>query len=111
MLDTVPGGATAEHSEMLADAEVGDGGYDIYNLDNEWVPEFTAGGFIRSLGGLLDQKEFLGGPWKSGSYDGQLYAAPVDSADPLRWHCRAFANSPRNGFSLSATSSLQRKRP
>lgn len=76
VLDTVSGAATAEHSEMLADAESGDTRFDIYNLDNEWVPEFAAGHFIRSLRGQLNPADFLGQPRGSGTYDGQLYAAP-----------------------------------
>ena len=76
-LETIPGGATAEHSEMLSDAETGDADYDIYNLDNEWVPEFAAANFIRSLrGGHLQERDFLPQPFASGSYGGQLYAAP-----------------------------------
>ncbi|HEY5986225.1 MAG TPA: hypothetical protein VIV12_07615, partial [Streptosporangiaceae bacterium] len=39
-LETVTGGATEEHSEMLAAAQTG-GGYDIYNLDSQWVSEFA----------------------------------------------------------------------
>lgn len=76
VLDTVSGAATAEHSEMLADAESGDSQFDIYNLDNEWVPEFAAGHLIRSLRGQLNPADFLRSPMQSGSYDHQLYAAP-----------------------------------
>src|SRR6185437_14462690 len=78
VLDTVSGAATAEHSEMLADAESGDTRFDIYNLDNEWVPEFAAGHFIRPLRGQLqlDTAGFLGKPMASGEYGKQLYAAP-----------------------------------
>jgi ABC-type glycerol-3-phosphate transport system substrate-binding protein len=76
VLDTVSGAATAEHSEMLADAESGDNQFDIYNLDNEWVPEFAAGHFIRSLRGELNPKDFLRQPMESAKYLGQPYAAP-----------------------------------
>ena len=78
VLDTVSGAATAEHSEMLADAESGDTRFDIYNLDNEWVPEFAAGHFIRPLRGQLQLNTagFLKRPMKSGEYNGQPYAAP-----------------------------------
>jgi multiple sugar transport system substrate-binding protein len=76
VLDTVSGAATAEHSEMLADAESGDSRFDVYNLDNEWVPEFAAGHFIRSLQGQLSPADFLKQPRYSGTYDDQLYAAP-----------------------------------
>jgi multiple sugar transport system substrate-binding protein len=79
-LDTVSGGATAAHSEMLADAESENGAYDIYNLDNEWVPEFAAGHFIWSLQNQLpDPGGFLRQPLESGTYGNQLYAAPFTS--------------------------------
>jgi multiple sugar transport system substrate-binding protein len=61
---------------MLADAESGDTRFDIYNLDNEWVPEFAAGHFIRPLRGELNLADFLPMPMKSGTYNHQLYAAP-----------------------------------
>ena len=76
VLDTIPGGATVEHSEMLADAEGGEAGYDIYNLDSQWVPEFAAAGYIRSLQGRLDTASFLTQPLQSGQNAGLLYAAP-----------------------------------
>src|SRR5690348_16409149 len=69
VLDTVSGAATAEHSEMLADAQSGDTRFDIYNLDNEWVPEFAAGHYIRSLRGQFDAAGFLKPPLGSGIYD------------------------------------------
>jgi multiple sugar transport system substrate-binding protein len=76
-LDMIDGGATLEHSEMLAAAQAGDARYDIYNLDNEWVSEFTAGGYIRSLQGTLPQGGFIRQPLASGQdASGRLYAAP-----------------------------------
>jgi len=76
VLDTVTGGATAEHSEMLADAQAGSTAYDIYNLDNEWVPEFAAAGFVWPLSGRVSPSGFLPLPLVSGSYGGRLYAVP-----------------------------------
>lgn len=76
VLDTIPGGATVTHSEMLADAEGGEAGYDIYNLDGEWVPEFAAAGYIRSLQGRPGTTGFLAQPLESGENAGLLYAAP-----------------------------------
>jgi multiple sugar transport system substrate-binding protein len=74
---TVSGGATAEHSEMLADAEAGNSAYDIYNLDNEWVPEFAAADLIWPLQGHLPHTDtFLKLPLQSGEYEGQLDAVP-----------------------------------
>lgn len=76
-LDTIDGSATLEHSEMLVAAQAGDARYDIYNLDNEWVPEFAAGGYIQSLQDILPEGGFLSQPLASGrDASGRLYAAP-----------------------------------
>lgn len=97
-LAVVDGGATLEHSQMLAAAQAGDAQYDIYNLDGQWVPEFAAAGYIRLLQGHLATEGFLPQPLASGEDgSGRLYAAPfttdvgllyyrtdlVDSASPL----------------------------
>jgi multiple sugar transport system substrate-binding protein len=76
-LAPIDGGATLEHSEMLADAQASDARYDIYNLDSQWVPEFAAAGYIRSLEGHLSTSGFLPQPLASGKdASGRLYAAP-----------------------------------
>jgi multiple sugar transport system substrate-binding protein len=86
-LDTVAGGATAAHSEMLGDAQAGSTAYDVYNLDNEWVPEFAAGHYVRSLTGSgLPTGGFLGLPLASSQYQGQLYAAPFTTDAGLLYY-------------------------
>jgi hypothetical protein len=67
-MDTIDGGATLEHSEMLAAAQADDAGYDIYNLDNEWVSEFAAGNYIRVPG---RRKTRRGRPPAVRQHDGQ----------------------------------------
>jgi multiple sugar transport system substrate-binding protein len=75
-LDTIDGGATLENSEMLAAAQAGDADYDIYNLDNEWVSEFAAGNYIRSLQGHV-LSGFIRQPLESGQdSSGRQYAVP-----------------------------------
>lgn len=75
-LDTVTGGATEEHSEMLAAAQTG-GGYDIYNLDSQWVSEFAYAGYIRSLQDRVRTSGFLPGPLRSAEDANlALYALP-----------------------------------
>ncbi|HEY1643849.1 MAG TPA: extracellular solute-binding protein [Streptosporangiaceae bacterium] len=75
-LDVVPGGATAEHSEMLAAAQTGGSQYDIYNLDSQWVPEFADDGYIMPLQGRVGERPFLTRPLLSAEASGQLYAVP-----------------------------------
>jgi multiple sugar transport system substrate-binding protein len=76
-IDAIDGGATMEHSQMLAAAQAGDASYDIYNLDNESVSEFAAGSYIRSLQNILPEGGFLPQPLASSrDASGRLYAAP-----------------------------------
>jgi multiple sugar transport system substrate-binding protein len=74
----VPGGATAEHGAMLAAAQSRDAQYDIYNLDSQWVNEFAAQGYIRSLAGqAVGTSGFLPAPLASArGPSGELYALP-----------------------------------
>ncbi len=75
--EVITGGATIEHSAMLAASDGSGPGYDIYNLDSQWVPEFAAAGYIRSLQGKLPASGFLRKPLASGKdVAGRLYAAP-----------------------------------
>jgi len=76
-LDVVAGGATTVHSEMLAASGAGRTSYDVYNLDSEWVPEFAAAGYIRSLEGKTPVRGFLAKPLASArDAGGRLYALP-----------------------------------
>ena len=86
-LDVVPGGATAEHNEMLAAAQTGGKSYDIYNLDSQWVSEFADGGHIRSLQGRVNEADFLPGPLHSAmDGSGQLYAVPFTTDAGLLYY-------------------------
>jgi multiple sugar transport system substrate-binding protein len=74
----VPGGATAVHSQMIADAQThAHGGPDIYNLDSEWISEFARGGYLRRLDGKVGQGDFLPAPWAAGQDShGDLFGVP-----------------------------------
>lgn len=86
-LAVVDGGATLAHSQMLAAAQAGDAQYDIYNLDGQWVPEFAAAGYVRSLEGHLATNGFLPQPLASGKDgSGRLYAAPFTTDVGLLYH-------------------------
>jgi multiple sugar transport system substrate-binding protein len=97
-VDVVPGGATVAHSQMLAAAQAGGtpgaSGADIYNLDGEWVPEFAAAGYLRSLQGHLATGGFLAKPLASGEdASGRLYAAPFTTDVGLLYYRDDLADS------------------
>jgi multiple sugar transport system substrate-binding protein len=93
-LDVIPGGATAEHAEMLAAAQTRGEHYDIYNLDNQSVTEFADGGYIRPLQGLVNTSGFLAAPLRSAEdASGQLYAVPFTTDVGLLYYRSDFVGA------------------
>lgn len=76
----VPPTATAAHSQLVAHAQSGAGGVDIYSLDVTWIAEFAEEGWIRRLRrSTVDEDSFLAQPLAAGEYGGQLYALPFNT--------------------------------
>jgi multiple sugar transport system substrate-binding protein len=76
-LKTVAGGASEGHTAMLQAAQNGGSGYDIYNLDSEWITEFADSGYITPLAGHSPGGGYLPGPLHSAEdASGHLFAAP-----------------------------------
>ncbi len=72
--------ADAQRSEMLARAQAGGGGVDVYNLDVTWTAEFAAAGFLQSLDeSRVRTGDFLPGPLSSCRYDDRLWALPFNT--------------------------------
>jgi multiple sugar transport system substrate-binding protein len=72
--------ADAQRSEMLARAQSGGGGIDVYNLDVTWTAEFADAGHIRSLDeSRLQTGGFLDGPLETCRYRGRLWALPFNT--------------------------------
>ncbi|WP_042392422.1 extracellular solute-binding protein [Streptacidiphilus carbonis] len=86
----IPGGADVVHSEMLASAQSGGSGpsgYDIYNLDSQWIPEFAAGKLIRPIGADTgDTSGYLPLPLATTRYQGRLYGLPFTTDAGLLYY-------------------------
>jgi trehalose/maltose transport system substrate-binding protein len=95
--DVIPGGATAVHSQMLAEAQTHSAEHDIYDLDGQWVPEFAANGFIRSLDGQgIVAKAFLPGPLASArGPGGGLYSVPFTTDVGLLYYRKSLVSADR----------------
>ncbi|MFI8526096.1 extracellular solute-binding protein [Promicromonospora sukumoe] len=74
----VSSNADRAYSTLLSAAQAGDPGYDVYNLDIPWVPQFAQSGYLRALDGASDDG-FLRAPWAAGTWDGATYALPFNS--------------------------------
>lgn len=85
----VPASATAAHSHLVAHAQSGAGGVDIYSLDVTWIAEFAEGGWIRPLRrSTIDEDSYLAKPLAAGEYDGELYALPFNTDAGLLFYRR-----------------------
>lgn len=74
------GVADDHHSEMVARAQADEPSVDIYNLDVTWIAEFAEFDYIRSLDdSAFDADAFLGPPWQTCEYDGELWAVPFNT--------------------------------
>jgi ABC-type glycerol-3-phosphate transport system substrate-binding protein len=72
--------ADAQRSEMLARAQAGGGGVDVYNLDVTLTAEFAAAGHLQSLDeSRVRTADFFPGPLSTCRYDGRLWALPFNS--------------------------------
>jgi multiple sugar transport system substrate-binding protein len=74
----VSSNADQAYSTMLSAAQAREPGYDVYNLDIPWVPQFAQSGYLRALDGATGDG-FLGEPWAAGTWDGTAYALPFNS--------------------------------
>ncbi|MEV0952302.1 extracellular solute-binding protein [Promicromonospora sp. NPDC050249] len=74
----VSSNADRAYSTMLSAAQAREPGYDVYNLDIPWVPQFAQSGYLRELDDATGDG-FLGEPWEAGVWDGAAYALPFNS--------------------------------
>jgi multiple sugar transport system substrate-binding protein len=65
--------------QFLSDAVSGEGAYDVYTVDQPWVPEFADKGYLVDVSDRLaedDRQDFLPHTLDTDSYEGKLYGLP-----------------------------------
>ena len=78
-LESLSSEADRQHSEMVARAQSGQSGVDVYNLDVTWIAEFAAAHFIRPLDDSTSTAGFLAKPLETCRFDGKLWALPFNT--------------------------------
>ena len=74
----LPESADSQRSDMLARAQSGDTGVDVYNLDATWTAEFSP--YVLDLPDeAAPEGEFLEGPLRSARFEGRLQAVPFNT--------------------------------
>jgi multiple sugar transport system substrate-binding protein len=96
--------ADDQHSEMVARAQSGGGGVDVYNLDVTWIAEFAEAGYIRPLDESgLDTSGFLPNPLRTCRYDGKLWALPFNTDAGLLYYRTDLVPAPVSWSQLQET--------
>jgi multiple sugar transport system substrate-binding protein len=75
----------------------GDPSIDILAMDVDWTAEFASAGWIRPWTGANRQavsKGVLPGPLKTATYQGRLWAAPINSNTELLWYRKDLIKTP-----------------
>ncbi len=75
----------------------GDSSIDILAMDVDWTAEFANAGWIRPWTGAdkaAASNGVLAGPLKTATYDGKLWAAPINSNTELLWYRKDLVKTP-----------------
>ena len=98
-----PTAYTNLHEKEVVELVSGTGTYDIYSIVTDWLPEYTAAGFLEPLDGYVAQNppEEWPNTWTTGfSYiygdDGQLYGFPHHDGPQLFYYRKDLFEDPQN---------------
>jgi multiple sugar transport system substrate-binding protein len=97
----LPAEATDQREQLVRRLAANDSSIDIVGMDVIWTAEFANAGWIDPFpeserAALTDG--VLAGPVKSGTYRGQLYAAPYTSNTQLLWYRKDLTAAPPENF-------------
>ncbi|GIG42824.1 extracellular solute-binding protein [Dactylosporangium siamense] len=85
-IEEIAADADAQHSEMVARAQGGGAGVDIFNLDVTWTAEFASSDYIRPLPDTQDVAGFLPAPLATCRYRGKLWGLPFNTDAGLLYY-------------------------
>jgi multiple sugar transport system substrate-binding protein len=88
----------------------GDSSIDILAMDVDWTAEFANAGWIRPWTGAnraAASKGVLAGPLKTATYDGKLWAAPINSNTELLWYRKDLVKTPPKTWNQMIDDSVQ----
>jgi multiple sugar transport system substrate-binding protein len=88
----------------------GDSSIDILAMDVDWTAEFASAGWIRQWTGAnraAASKGLLPGPLKTATYDGKLYAAPINSNTELLWYRKDLVKTPPTTWTQMIDDAIQ----
>ncbi len=95
----VSGTGDAHHAQMVASAQSGDSGIDVYNLDVTWIAEFASAGHLRPIPvERVDTSGFLTKPLEACQFEGKLWALPFNTDAGLLFYRSDLVPDPPNSW-------------
>jgi len=88
----------------------GDPSIDILAMDVDWTAEFASAGWIRPWTGAnaaAVSKGVLAGPLKTATYNGRLWAAPINSNTELLWYRKDLVPNPPKTWNQMINDAIQ----
>ena len=88
----------------------GDSSIDILAMDVDWTAEFASAGWIRPWTGAnasAASKGILPGPLKTATFDGKLWAAPINSNTELLWYRKDLVKTPPKTWNQMIDDAIQ----
>ena len=95
--DLLPPAADDQRQQLVRRLAAHDSALDILGMDVVWAPEFAQAGWVREwTGSLKDQvtQDTLATAIQTGSWQGKLYAAPLNSNTQLLWYRKDLVPNP-----------------
>jgi multiple sugar transport system substrate-binding protein len=96
-IDFLSNASDQQRQTLVQRLAAGDSSIDILAMDVDWTAEFASAGWIRPWTGAnrtAASKGLLPGPLKTATYDGKLYAAPVNSNTEILWYRKDLVKTP-----------------
>ncbi|MFC7581429.1 ABC transporter substrate-binding protein [Schaalia naturae] len=79
--------ADSQRQSMINNAETKSDAYCVLSVDNIWVPEFAARGWITEIPeGEVDESSFIPAVWETGVYQDKIFAVPFASDGGLLFY-------------------------
>jgi multiple sugar transport system substrate-binding protein len=109
-IDFLSNASDQQRQTLVQRLAAGDSSIDILAMDVDWTAEFASAGWIRQWTGAnrtAASKGLLPGPLKTATYDGKLYAAPVNSNTEILWYRKDLVKTPPKTWNQMIDDAIQ----
>ena len=109
-IDFLSTAADQQRQTLVQRLAAGDPSIDILAMDVDWTAEFASAGWIRPWTGAnkaAASQGVLPGPLKTATFDGKLWAAPINSNTELLWYRKDLVPTPPRTWNQMIDDAIQ----